>query len=166
MCDLNTRPLICIVEDDAVNAKLLAFMLGREYQICSASSGAEALRMIEDLKPDLILLDIMMDDIDGLDVCDQLKSKPQTSQIPIIFVTGLEDDVDQTKGFEAGASDYIVKPVSAGLLKARIDRVLQDHAQIQLLDSLLANDVRSLEEIRQSLRRDPVSAGRVPQASH
>ena len=138
MFDLETQPLICIVDDDNVNVKLLSYMLARKYQVCSAVSGEDALAIVKEKQPDLVLLDILMDDMDGLDVCDQLKSNPSTSHIPIIFVTGLEDDIDQTKGFEVGGSDYITKPVTAGLLEARVNRVLQDHTQIQYLNGLLA----------------------------
>lgn len=151
MYDIRSQPLICIADDDPINVKLTSYMLGRDYQICVATAGEAALATVSEQQPDLILLDIMMEDIDGFDVCEQLKRNPHTCNIPIIFMSGLENDNDQVKGFEAGASDYITKPVSSGLLKMRVKRVLQEHYRTQFLKSLLTTHHQTVEDLQMKI---------------
>lgn len=85
-----------------------------------AKSGEEALQLLQKEQPDLILLDVMMPGLTGFDVCARLKANPVTSAIPVIFVTALKDEMDETKGFELGAVDYITKPISPAVVRARV----------------------------------------------
>ena len=152
MSSSETRQKICIVDDDAMQATLIGMMLSQDYQVIQAASGTEGLDLIQREKPDLVLLDIMMPDIDGLDVCEQLKSNPETSGIPIVFLTGLEDATDQEKGFELGADDYITKPVSPSVVKARVGRILSWSLYIEFLESLLFEKDKNLESLREKAR--------------
>lgn len=114
-----TRPIL-IVDDEAANLALLRQILSPEYPLVFARNGNEALAAAAKHRPALILLDIQMPDMDGYTACRQLKTDPVTESIPVIFVTGLSDVGDETAGFEAGAVDYIVKPVSPPIVKARV----------------------------------------------
>ncbi|GAA5139712.1 response regulator [Thalassotalea piscium] len=116
----NQQATILIVDDEPVNLRVLKQVLQEEYRLIFAKSGAEALRLAQSKKPNLILLDIMMPDITGLDVCQQLKAEPTTAKIPVIFVTALNDHTDEAQGLEVGAVDYITKPVSSAVVKARV----------------------------------------------
>lgn len=116
----NQQATILIVDDEPVNLRVLKQILQEEYRLIFAKSGAEALRLAQSKKTNLILLDIMMPDITGLDVCQQLKAEPTTAKIPVIFVTALNDHTDEAQGLEVGAVDYITKPVSSAVVKARV----------------------------------------------
>jgi putative two-component system response regulator len=119
MSETITKQLVCIVDDDKTNVEILGITLGDDYEICSAYSGEQALEMIEKRMPDVVLLDIIMPDILGYDVCKRLKENPVTKNIPVIFLTGLEDQQDEEHGFEVGAVDYVTKPVSATIVRAK-----------------------------------------------
>ena len=116
----NTQASILIVDDEPTNLRVLKQILHKDYRLVFAKGGNEAIRLAHSKKPDLILLDIMMPDITGLEVCKQLKSDTATSSISIIFVTALNDHTDEAQGLEIGAVDYITKPVSAPVVKARV----------------------------------------------
>ncbi|MGB1198074.1 MAG: HD domain-containing phosphohydrolase [Thalassotalea sp.] len=116
----NTQPTILIVDDEPANLRVLKQILHQDYHLIFAKSGSEAIRLSHSKSPNLILLDIMMPDITGLDVCKQLKAEQVTAKIPIIFVTALSDQADEAQGLELGAVDYITKPVSAAVVKARV----------------------------------------------
>lgn len=145
------KPLVCIVDDDAVQAKLMAFMLHGECETCVATSGLEAMSLIAERQPDLIMLDILMPGMDGLDVCEQLKSSASTRDIPIVFVTGLESHGDHQNGLEAGAVDYITKPLNAKVVRARIRRLLQSQKYLSLLEDLLQIENPTVEVLRDRL---------------
>ncbi|AYM86986.1 response regulator [Pseudoalteromonas agarivorans] len=116
----NDKPRILIVDDEPANLKVMREVLGNQYRMSFAKSGAAALALLEKEQPKLILLDIMMPDMNGFEVCEILKSTPALSHIPIIFVTALGDESDEFKGFELGAVDYITKPISPAIVRARI----------------------------------------------
>lgn len=117
---------ILIVDDDPTNAKLLAAKLGESnYAILKAYSGQEALQKASSENPDLILLDIMMPGMNGFEVTAQLKSGPETAGIPIVLVTALDGPDNKTKGLEAGADDFLNKPVHTAELKARVKSLLR-----------------------------------------
>ncbi|MDO6445229.1 two-component system response regulator [Colwellia sp. 1_MG-2023] len=116
----NQQATILIVDDEPANLRVLKQILQNDYRLVFAKSGNEAIRLANSKMPDLILLDIMMPDITGLEVCSQLKANPSTIKIPIIFVTALNDQTDEAQGLELGAVDYITKPVSAPVVKARV----------------------------------------------
>ncbi|ATC81872.1 response regulator [Pseudoalteromonas agarivorans] len=116
----NDKPRILIVDDEPANLKVMREVLGNQYRMSFAKSGAAALALLEKEQPKLILLDIMMPDMNGFEVCEMLKSTPALSHIPIIFVTALGDESDEFKGFELGAVDYITKPISPAIVRARV----------------------------------------------
>ena len=111
---------ILIVDDEPGNLKLLQQILAEEYSLSFAKSGEAALELAEKNKPDLILLDIMMSGLDGYETCRRLKQGKATSGIPVVFVTAMTDVEDESLGFEVGGVDYITKPVSAPIVRARV----------------------------------------------
>lgn len=114
------KPRILIVDDEPANLKVMREVLGNQYRMSFAKSGAAAIALLEKELPKLILLDIMMPDMNGFEVCQIVKANPATSHIPIIFVTALSDESDEFKGFELGAVDYITKPISPAIVRARV----------------------------------------------
>ncbi len=111
---------ILIVDDEPANLATLRHILAADYPLVFARSAAETYVAVAKHRPALILLDIMMPDVDGLAVCKALKADPDTRNIPVIFVTALSEVGDESAGFSAGAVDYIVKPVSAPIVRARV----------------------------------------------
>ena len=112
---------ILVVDDEINNIKLLTQILKDQYTIRVATSGREALqRVLIEPKPALILLDIMMPQMDGYEVCRKLKSESATVKIPVIFITAKNEIEDETRGFDIGAVDYITKPVSAPIVAVRV----------------------------------------------
>lgn len=117
---------IIIIEDEKDIHELIAFNLKQDgYETLSAFTGKEALDKVKSEKPDLVLLDIMLPEINGLDVCRELKTNNQTAHIPIIMLTAKNEDVDIITGLELGADDYITKPFSPRILIARIRTILR-----------------------------------------
>jgi len=114
------RSRILVVDDEPANLKVMREVLAKTYRMSFAKSGDAALALIEKELPKLILLDIMMPNMSGFDVCKAVKSNPATAHIPIIFVTALGDESDEFKGFEYGAVDYITKPISPAIVRARV----------------------------------------------
>ncbi len=112
---------VLVVDDVPANVKLLEARLSAEYfDVTTAMSGAEALSKCEKAECDIVLLDVMMPDMDGFEVCRQLKSNPSTHHIPVIMVTALDHPSDRVRGLEAGADDFLTKPVSDVALIARV----------------------------------------------
>ncbi len=111
---------ILIVDDEPANLKLLQNILEHDYELSFATSGTVALSIARKLKPDMILLDVMMPEIDGFEVCSRLKAMEHTAKIPVIFVTALNSAEDEVHGFEAGGVDFIKKPISSHLVLTRV----------------------------------------------
>ena len=117
---------VLIVEDEPDIRELLAFHLEREgYQVTRSRTGAEALRQVRARPPDLILLDLMLPELGGLDVCRRLRQDPRTASVPIVMLTARGEEVDRILGLELGADDYIVKPFSPKEVVARVRAVLR-----------------------------------------
>jgi len=114
------RATVLLVDDVPANLSLLSGILRDDYRIQLATSGAKALELVEAGAPDLILLDVMMPDMDGHEVCKRLKSNPNTRDIPVLFVTAQNQVEDEELGLTLGAMDYIHKPISPPILKARV----------------------------------------------
>lgn len=114
-----TAPIL-IVDDEPANLALLRQILSPEHALVFARNGAEALAATAKHHPALILLDIEMPDMDGYTTCRKLKQDPATESIPVLFVTSLSEAGDETAGFEAGAMDYLIKPVSPPVVRARV----------------------------------------------
>ena len=129
---------ILVVDDSVENLQVLSALLRDKYKVKVAKNGAKALEIIEsDASIDLILLDIMMPDVDGYEVCKQIKSNPSTVKIPVIFLTALNDSLDETKGFKAGGADFITKPFNADVVMARIRTHLDLQIERRRADDLL-----------------------------
>ncbi len=117
---------ILVVDDNPLNVKLLAAMLEYEYYVVStAAGGFEALAKIEAEKPDIILLDVMMPGLDGFETCRRIKADPAMARIPVVMVTALSDVADRVKGLEAGADDFLTKPINDLALMARVRSLLR-----------------------------------------
>lgn len=116
---------ILIVDDDADSLKLIGLMLKRHgYEVVSANTGSQALARADATRPNLIILDVMMPDMNGLEVCRQLRANPNTNKIPIIMFTAKTLIDDKVKGFEAGADDYLTKPTHPAELASRVRAIL------------------------------------------
>ncbi|MEO5362421.1 MAG: response regulator [Magnetococcus sp. DMHC-8] len=111
---------ILIVDDEPNNLLLLRHILQEQYQLVMALGGEQAVEMAMRERPDIVLLDIMMPGMDGYEVCEKLKASPVTREIPIIFITALTGVTEETKAFDAGAVDYVLKPVSSPVVLRRI----------------------------------------------
>ncbi len=111
---------VLIVDDAIENIQIMRKTLEEEYDLKIATSGKDAVKIANKFRPDIILLDILMPDMDGYEVTAKLKENPYTSNIPIIFVTVKGSIADEVKGFEIGAVDYIIKPISPAIVKARV----------------------------------------------
>jgi two-component system sensor histidine kinase/response regulator len=132
------KPLIFIVEDVPKNLQVLFHILKKEeYRIAAASNGRQALDMIPEARPDLVLLDVMMPEMDGFEVCRQLKKNPAAADIPIIFLTAKADTTDIVKGFEIGGVDYVTKPFNPAELLARVKTHLELKFSRETLNDLI-----------------------------
>lgn len=134
------RPRLLVVDDQPVNIRSLHEIFRHDHEVFISTSGIQALEMSRKCSPDLILLDIVMPDIDGLEVCRRLKSDPETRDIPVIFVTAQDKPDDETSGLGAGAVDFITKPVNPAVVRARVRTHLTLKAQSDLLRSLVFID--------------------------
>lgn len=131
---LESKASILVVDDTLANLTLMTGLLQDEYQVRAATSGEKALKIaFSDNPPDLILLDIMMPEMDGHEVCRRLKADVRTSEIPIIFLTAMADEQDEEKGLKLGAVDYITKPVSPPIALSRIKTHITLYRQKQAL---------------------------------
>lgn len=117
---------VTIIEDERDLAELLAYNLEKEgWQTTIAMDGKRGLELVREELPDLVILDLMLPEMNGLDVCRHLRKNRETAAIPIIMVTAKGDEIDRVVGFEVGADDYLVKPYSTGELRMRIKAVLR-----------------------------------------
>ena len=137
------KATILVVDDTPDNLTLMSGLLKDRYRVKVANNGARALKIAEsDTPPDLILLDIMMPEMDGYEVCRHLKAGIKTRDIPVIFLTAKTDVLDETRGFELGASDYITKPISPPVVLARVET----HLAIKQVQDFLKDKNAFLEE--------------------
>lgn len=133
MTKANIKPAtILIIDDNPGNLRLLTKILCEQgYGVRIAPSAKLGINSVMAEAPDLILLDIKMPDMDGYTVCQQLKANEQTCDIPVIFISGLEDVMDKVKAFEMGGVDYIVKPFATEEVMARVQNQLQISQKLQ-----------------------------------
>jgi PleD family two-component response regulator len=148
------RPCILVVDDDAFNFDMMESAFDSDYEVLYAAEGMVALDLATGRKPDLILLDVMMPNLDGYEVCSRLKADKRTRDIPVIFVTGLGDMSAETKGLELGAVDYITKPINATAVRARANNqiklkwALDKLTEVAALEQALRNDLIEVLELK------------------
>ncbi|HEX5270550.1 MAG TPA: response regulator [Gemmataceae bacterium] len=132
-------PRILIADDNAQNVELLeAYLAAGDWDIRTAADGEETLHQVRDWKPDLILLDIMMPKISGFEVCKRLRADPQTRDIAVLMVTGLDQPSDMDKAVEAGTDDFVTKPIKKPELLLRVRSLLTAKQNKRELDRALA----------------------------
>ena len=150
----NSDSTILIVDDNLDNLRLLSNMLGEKgYRIRRAISGTLALKALEATQFDLILLDITMPDINGYDVCQQLKQDPRFANIPIIFISALNDVIDKVKAFQVGGTDYITKPFQVEEVLARVENQLRIIDLQQELHNVNQQLIKNNQQLQQSNNR-------------
>ncbi|MBM5572581.1 MULTISPECIES: diguanylate cyclase [Deefgea] len=159
---MSERQKILVVDDSASNRQLLGELLQADYTVLLAKNGEQALLRARDLKPDLILLDVMMPEMDGYEVLRLLKADPQTAPIGVIFITGLDTPDDEERGLLMGASDYITKPFHSAVVKARVAVHMQVARQRRMLE-ILAN-IDALTELPNRRQLDVVLAAECSRA--
>ena len=148
------RQTVMIVDDTPANIEILSESLGDDYELFFATSGADALELIRADKPDLILLDIMMPGMDGYQLCGILKGDPSTRDIPVIFVTAMIGEEEEIKGLELGAIDYLTKPISPHIVRARVKNHLELKRYRDLLETLANAADRAKKEFLRSVSHE------------
>lgn len=144
-----TKPTILVVDDTPDNLDLMGDLLMNDYKVKIANSGKKALEIVQmGHPPDLILLDIMMPEMDGYEVCSVLKSDEKTKNIPVIFLTAKTNSIDEQKGFEIGAVDYITKPISPVIVMARVKTHLDLHNKNVYLEQLVNQRTQEITAIQ------------------
>jgi len=142
---------VLVVDDEKSNISILVEALGDNYEILVATSGEDALIIVNKESPDLVLLDIIMPGIDGYEVCRQIKGTSKTKNIVVIFTTALREVGDETKGFSLGAEDYITKPISPPTVKARVKTHLALYDQKQFLEETVRERTEEIYQTRLSV---------------
>ena len=138
----NNRPKVLIVDDMRENVELMeAYLAVEPYKVFCAYGGKEALRIVDKEKPDIVLLDVMMPEVNGYEVCKILKENPETQFIPVLMLTALSELEDRIKGIEVGADDFLTKPINRLELKTRVKSLLR----VKYLHDRLVADRDSLE---------------------
>jgi sigma-B regulation protein RsbU (phosphoserine phosphatase) len=148
------RQKLLIVDDTPANIQILHQIFQSDYDIFFSTSGAGGIEVAMRELPDIILLDIMMPEMDGYETCRNLKSDPATASIPVIFVTAMGEEEDETKGLEAGAIDYITKPISPPIVKARV----RNHLELKMGRDLLSELATELAAKNFTMEREKALA--------
>lgn len=147
------RYTVLVVDDTRENIDVLNGILKQSYRVQFATNGLMALNIAQKHRPDLILLDIMMPEMDGYEVCRRLKENPVTRHIPVIFITAKNEEVDEVLGFETGAVDYITKPVNPAIVRSRVHTHLALFNQQRELESMVAKRTQQLNNTRMEIIR-------------
>lgn len=138
------KSIVMIVDDAAENLRILVELLMDDYHVIPLKSGKAALqKLTQDPLPDLVLLDIVMPEMDGYELCTRLKADPRTKEIPVIFITAVSEAMDDARAFELGAVDYVPKPFNPLTVKARINTHIKLYRTLKELQNAL-KDIRTL----------------------
>jgi two-component system phosphate regulon response regulator PhoB len=152
-----SRPTVLLVEDEPAQREVLCYNLEAEgFRVIQAADGEEALAQIREDLPDLIVLDWMMPKLSGLEVCRQLKSRPETRRVPVIMLSARSEEVDRVRGLETGADDYVIKPYSVTELMARVRANLRRSRPSTVGVVLEFNDIRLDSETHRVHRDEKV----------
>ncbi len=139
---------VLVVDDDRGLLSIIQGILSKDYDVTLASSGPEALEALAADGADLVLLDIMMPGMDGLEVCAKLKASPDTADLPVIFLTGMEDEDAEEAALDAGAADFISKPIRPRILESRVRMQMQNYLYLQFLEKMLREKSTTVERLR------------------
>ncbi|MBA4741592.1 MAG: response regulator [Azoarcus sp.] len=137
------RPCLLLVDDEPSNLHVLREILQDDYRLLFARDGERALQIARSARPDLIVLDVMMPGLTGYEVCRTLKGEAVTASIPVIFVSALADVGDETRGFDAGGVDYLTKPVSPAVVRARV----RTHLKLVRVEELVATRLAIVQRL-------------------
>ena len=151
---MNDKKYILIIDDSTTSLKHAQEMLKDTYKLAMSKSGEQGLKFLKTTKPDLILLDINMPDMNGYDILKELKQNPDTREIPVIFLTGDGNQESELKGFQMGAMDFITKPFVPEIVKSRIDRIIELDDLRKQLEGQIKMQTSQLESYRESSQRD------------
>jgi len=143
---------VLIVDDEPGNIKILSNVLAGDYVLSVATNGRHALEVARVQAPDIILLDMVMPEMDGIEVCEALKADEQTRPIPVIFVTSMSDNANEERGLEAGAVDYISKPISPAIVKARVKIHIQNYLSMRFFENLLSNHEATIDDAKEEAK--------------
>ena len=149
---------LLLVDDAKPNLDILVEGLKGDHKLSLALNGEMALQIAARTPPDLVLLDIMMPGMDGYEVCRRLRQMPETAEVPIIFLSSLEDVQNKSRGFEAGANDYVTKPFNLLEVKARVRALLKAKVYSDAVKEQLAADLRIAREIQMGMIPQDFSA--------
>jgi DNA-binding response OmpR family regulator len=123
---MTTKQRVLVIDDEPAALRLVEYVFKRaDYEVHVAANGAEGLSKVDEVKPNLVILDVMMPDMSGLEVCQRLRAQPATARLPVIMLSAKGQVDDKVSGFEAGADDYVPKPVDPDELLARAKALLQ-----------------------------------------
>ena len=154
---LNEKPYVLLVEDEPAQREVLSYNLEAEgYRVATAVDGEQALQMVADELPDLIVLDWMMPHVSGIEVCRRLKMRPETRAVPVIMLSARAEEVDRIRGLETGADDYVVKPYSVMELMARVRSHLRRSRPSSVGVVLAFDDIRLDSETHRVFRGSSV----------
>ncbi|HVQ15342.1 MAG TPA: response regulator, partial [Vicinamibacterales bacterium] len=142
---------VLLVDDAKANLDILVEGLKGDHKLSVAMSGETALQIAARTPPDLVLLDIVMPGLDGYQVCHRLRRMPETAEVPIMFLSSLEDVQNKTRGFEAGANDYLTKPFEMLEVKARVRSLLEAKAYSDAVKEEIATELRVAREIQMGM---------------
>ena len=141
---MSSKAFILCVDDEPINIAIMEELLAENYQIQSVTSGEACLEVVGEQRPDLVLLDVNMPGMDGLETCSKLRNNPQTSDIPVVFVSALAIESELMAGYQAGGDDYITKPFSEDILQRKIEIVLEAEEKKQKLLEMTDSALQAL----------------------
>jgi sigma-B regulation protein RsbU (phosphoserine phosphatase) len=142
---------VLLVDDAKPNLDILVEALKRDYKLSVAMNGETALKIAAQTPPDLVLLDIMMPGLDGYEVCRRLRAMPETAEAPVVFLSSLDEVQNKTRGFEAGANDYVTKPFETLEVQARVRSLLKAKAYSDAVKEQIAGELRVAREIQMGM---------------
>ena len=155
------QPMVLLVEDEPAQREVLSYNLEAEgFRVARAANGEEALLVVEEQSPDIIVLDWMLPNVSGIEVCRRLKSRPETRAVPVIMLSARSEEVDRVRGLETGADDYVIKPYSVIELMARVRAQLRRTRPATVGERLVFEDILLDSETHKVFRDDkPLKLG-------
>ncbi|WP_371038400.1 MULTISPECIES: phosphate regulon transcriptional regulator PhoB [unclassified Rhodosalinus] len=155
------QPMVLVVEDEPAQREVLSYNLEAEgFRVARAANGEEALLVVEEQSPDIIVLDWMLPNVSGIEVCRRLKSRPETRAVPVIMLSARSEEVDRVRGLETGADDYVIKPYSVIELMARVRAQLRRTRPATVGQQLVFEDILLDSETHKVFRDDkPLKLG-------